>query len=96
MKLSDTKFKEIFPFNNPRAGQKELIEKIISAYESGKKYVILNAPTGTGKSVIGYTIAKYFESAYILTSQKVLQEQYYNDLSMPLVLGRNNYTCQKE
>ena len=95
MKLSDTKFKEIFPFNNPRAGQKELIEKIISAYESGKKYVILNAPTGTGKSVIGYTIAKYFESAYVLTSQKVLQEQYYNDLSIPLVLGRNNYTCQK-
>ena len=30
MKLSDTKFKEIFPFNNPRAGQKELIEKIKS------------------------------------------------------------------
>ena len=94
MKLNDDKFKEIFPFDVPRNGQREIIEKIINAYNSGKKYVILNAPTGTGKSIIGYSIARYFKSAYILTSQKVLQEQYYNDLSIPMVLGRSNYTCK--
>lgn len=95
MKLNDDKFNEIFPFDHPRKGQREIIEKIIDAYSSGKKYVILNAPTGTGKSIIGYSIAKYFKSAYILTSQKVLQEQYYNDLSIPMVLGRSNYACKE-
>jgi len=50
--LSDEEFKRIFPFGSPRNGQRELVEKIISAFESGKKYVILNAPTGIGKSAI--------------------------------------------
>ena len=92
-KLSDDKFNEIFPLKNPRDGQREIIEQIIDAYESGKKYVILDAPCGIGKSVIGYSIARYFNSAYILTSQKILQNQYYNDFKIPYVLGRNNYTC---
>ena len=69
------KIYECFPFKNPRKGQIELIEKIIKSFKSGKKHVILNAPTGWGKSVIAYTIIKYFGNGYILTSQKCLQEQ---------------------
>lgn len=95
MKLTDIKFKEIFPFEEPRKNQREIIERIINAYLNGKKYVILSAPTGTGKSIIGYSVAKYFGSGYVLTSQKVLQEQYYNDFKLPYVLGRSNYTCLK-
>ena len=95
MALSNEEFTKIFPFESPRKNQREIIEKIIDAYSKGKKYVILSAPTGTGKSIIGYTVAKYFGSGYILTSQKVLQEQYYNDFSIPYVLGRSNYVCQK-
>lgn len=91
--LTDTKFKEIFPLDTPRNGQREIIENIIKAYESGKKYVILEAPCGTGKSVIGYSVARYFKNAYFLTSQKILQNQYYNDFKLPFVLGRSNYTC---
>ena len=34
-------------------------------------------------------------SGYVLTSQKVLQEQYYNDFKIPFVLGRANYDCLK-
>ena len=94
-KLNDEKFNEIFPLKSPRDGQREIIEQIIAAYESGKKYVILDAPCGIGKSVIGYAVAKYFNSAYILTSQKILQNQYYNDFKIPYVLGRNNYICLK-
>lgn len=93
--LTDTKFKEIFSFDEPRNNQREIIEKIIKAYNDGKKYVILSAPTGTGKSCIGYAVARYFGSSYILTSQKVLQDQYYKDFKIPFVLGRSNYTCQK-
>ncbi len=94
-KLTDEKFKDIFPLESPRDGQKELIEKILKIYESGKKYVILEAPCGTGKSVIGYSIARYFGNAYILTSQKILQNQHYHDFKLPYVLGRGNYTCLK-
>lgn len=95
IKLSDEKFREIFPLEKPRNGQREIIEKIINAYESGKKYVILEAPCGIGKSVIGYSVARYYDNAYFLTSQKILQNQYYNDFKIPYVLGRSNYTCLK-
>ena len=92
--LTDDKFKEIFPFEEAREGQREIIESIIKHYKSGKKYVVLNAPTGIGKSAIGYAVSKYFGTAYIMTSQKILQEQYYNDFGIPYVLGKANYKCQ--
>lgn len=93
--LTEEKFNDIFPLETPRPGQREIIEDIIKAYNNGKKYVILEAPCGIGKSVIGYSIARYFGNAYFLTSQKILQNQYYNDFKLPYVLGRNNYTCLK-
>lgn len=94
--LTDDKFNEIFPFNKPRQGQRDIIQRIIDAYQSGKTHVILQAPTGTGKSVIAYSVAKYFfGKTVILTSQKILQEQYFKDLHIPYVLGRSNYTCLK-
>lgn len=93
--MDDEKFNKIFPFNTPRDGQREIIQRIIDAYASGKTHVILQAPTGTGKSVIAYTVAKYLGNTVILTSQKILQEQYYHDLNIPYVLGRSNYKCNQ-
>ena len=77
--MDNNKFNSIFPFEKPRKNQREIIEQIIYAFESGKRYVILNAPTGSGKSVIAYAVSKYFKTSYILTSQKILQEQYKNE-----------------
>jgi len=91
--LTNDRFKSIFPFKEPRHSQREIIENIISLYENGKKYIILNAPTGIGKSAIGYALAKYFGNGYILTSQKVLQDQYYKDFGIPKVVGKSNYQC---
>ena len=93
--LTDNLFNQIFPFNKPRQGQRDIIQRIIDAYQSGKTHVILQAPTGTGKSVIAYSVAKYFGKTVILTSQKILQEQYFKDLKIPYVLGRSNYTCSE-
>lgn len=87
------KIKLKFPYPAAREGQLELILDIMKAYASGKKYVIVSAPTGVGKSVIGYTLMNILKSGYVLTSQKVLQEQYYNDFKIPFVLGRSNYDC---
>ena len=84
--MNDSIFEKLFPFQEPRNNQREVIEKIIQSYENGKKYVILNAPTGSGKSAIGLTVARYYTCSYFLTSQKVLQEQYYKDFKIPYVL----------
>ena len=94
--MNDSIFEKLFPFQEARNNQREVIEKIISAYENGKKYVILNAPTGSGKSAIGLTVARYYTCSYFLTSQKVLQEQYYKDFKIPYVFGRASYTCRRD
>ena len=93
--MTDQKFNKIFPFDTPRKYQRELIEQVLSAYQSGKHHVILNAPTGIGKSAISFAVANFFKTAYVLTSQKILQEQYYRELNIPYVLGKTNYACSR-
>ena len=78
---------ENFPFNEPRTGQFEIIQDINDAIKKGYKYIILEAGTGTGKSAIATTLAKMYESAYILTMTKQLQAQYSNEFDFPLVKG---------
>jgi Rad3-related DNA helicase len=87
--------KNLFPFP-PRDNQLEIVTKILTAFRNGKKHVVLSLPTGGGKSVIAYAVAKHFGEAYILTNQKVLQEQYKKDLDVPYILGRSNYICKKD
>lgn len=73
--LTDKQFDALFAktgFIAPRARQKETILKIIDAYQSGKRYVIVNAPVGFGKSAASYTVAQWFSESYFLTHQKIL------------------------
>lgn len=58
----ETKFEfdDYFPFDRYRDYQREVIDKTVEAFESGKKYVILEAPTGIGKSAIAYTVGNYY------------------------------------
>lgn len=108
-------YRKYFPFKEIRKEQQEAIEFAIDAYESGKKYVLLELGTGTGKSAIGITIARYIENhfptindengdpmtgAYVLTTQKILQEQYARDYGpgskLPMlrtIKSSSNYTC---
>ena len=82
-----------FPFTHPREGQLEIISDIDEAIEKGYKYIILEAGTGTGKSAIATTLAKMYQSAYILTMTKQLQAQYANEFLFPMVKGRGNFGC---
>ena len=104
-----------FPFSKIRKEQKEAIEFAIDAYESGKKYVILELGTGVGKSATGVCIARYMEAhapqlknadgepltgAYVVTTQKILQEQYLRDFGpesgknmVRSIKSSNNYRC---
>ncbi|KZX16695.1 helicase C-terminal domain-containing protein [Methanobrevibacter curvatus] len=86
-----------FPFKTPRKGQLETISKINKAIEKGYKFIMLEAGTGTGKSVMAATIANLYKDTYILTVTKQLQNQYLNDFSgegFVLAKGRGNFQCK--
>lgn len=84
-----------FPMDDYRDGQKKCIEFALNAFNNGKKIVILECPTGSGKSPIGMTIADMVNRSYYLTITKVLQDQLINDFSTSLneLKGRNAYPC---
>ena len=81
-----------------RPYQKEVIEQIIGAIENGTETILLNAPVGSGKSLIGYCIAKYLQEqgdmSYVFTRTTFLQDQYLKDFKdIKTAMGRNNFTC---
>lgn len=83
-----------FPFSEPRDGQLETVSEILKAVDEGYRYIVLEAGTGTGKSAIAATLASIFESSYILTITKQLQDQYLRDFSdLQVVKGRANFNC---
>ncbi len=82
-----------FPFKSMRPFQKEVLEQIEAALASGKKFLILEAPVGFGKSAVAAALCNYLGSAYLLTSTKQLQDQYYDDFSFSTVMGKSNFTC---
>lgn len=84
-----------FVKNNFREGQREAIEFTLNAYNSGKKIVIIEGPTGSGKTAIGMTIANFFNSSYYVTSSKQLQDQLDEEFqdSISVLKGRNSYPC---
>lgn len=86
-----------FPFDTARPDQLETISEIAEAIDNGYKYIIVEAGTGTGKSAIAYTLSSIYESSYILTVTKQLQDQYLRDFSdLSLVKGRANFTCSRD
>ena len=97
------------PFNGkPRDMQGEVIERMYQAIEGGKRFLVIAAPTGAGKSAILYALANAItdldmiqhdfdgNGAIFTTSQKVLQDQYEADFpDMFVMKGRNNYPCHQ-
>ena len=97
-----------FPYSKIRDQQLEAINFALEAISvQNKKFIVIEAGTGVGKSAIGLTLArllsgtpseKYDEGAYFLTTQKILQEQYINDFggfrgSMKSIKSSSNYQC---
>lgn len=78
----------------PRPAQERILKKIAEGLDIGKTKIILDAGTGIGKSAIAVTMAKYLESAYIVTVTKQLQDQYHDDFGFPVLKGRNNFNCK--
>ena len=52
-------FRAVSGGKTPRPGQLEAVEFAIQQYQNGKKHVVIEAPTGSGKSLIAMTIAEW-------------------------------------
>lgn len=83
----------------PREQQITAIDQIAKAFSAGKKYAVLEMPTGGGKSFICYSFADLLREngrTHFLTIQKQLQRQYAADFPAPkieVLMGRANYSC---
>lgn len=108
-------WKSYFPFPQIRPEQEKAINFALNSYiNDNKKYVILELGTGVGKSATGIAIARYMEAhgpveknednepltgAYVVTTQKILQEQYLRDFGtstnqlVKSIKSSNNYVC---
>lgn len=90
-----------------REAQQKAIIQVLKAIKAGKTDILLQAPTGTGKSVIAMELAKILYDrkgwkSFILTSEKLLQAQYERDSqtkfdsryeNVASISGIDNYEC---
>lgn len=81
-----------FPLETPRPDQARALDWICDQFEAGHRRVVAELGTGIGKSAIAVTLGRWLEAreggqgdfnpgVTILTSQKVLQDQYVRDFS---------------
>lgn len=91
-------------FEGLRDHQRKAVREILTAYEEGAECVVLDAPTGSGKTLIGETVRRLLsgdigsmgsrQSTYICSS-KALQDQFLRDYPYAKVLkGRSNYPTE--
>jgi ATP-dependent DNA helicase DinG len=82
-----------FPFLEVRDAQRSALKIIAQAYDEGTRFVIIEAPTGSGKSGIAIAVTDTL-NGYVLTPQKMLTRQYVAAFSHVRELrGRANYKC---
>lgn len=76
----------------PREPQIEVLKTIEK--NKDKKFFVVSAQTGVGKSHIALSLASSYNRSYIVTSTKLLQNQYRSiDKNCALMKGKGNYKC---
>lgn len=80
------------PFEDWRPGQRLAIRTILGARQP---HIVINAPTGSGKSTIAGALPRMDERRHIiLTATKALEDQYSKALPFVFdVRGMSNYEC---
>jgi len=89
------------PEFTPRENQTKALEWL---EQQDAKYIILELPVGSGKSILGLNLSKYLGnglgSSFVLTPQRILQDQYENDFEkygkkfLASLHGKGNYKCK--
>jgi Rad3-related DNA helicase len=104
-------YQKLFPHVKERQEQTHAIEFALDAvFNQKKRFVIIEAGTGVGKSAVGLTIGRYINErvrgteefangSYFVTTQKILQDQYVKDFGGPTkklksIKSSSNYTCK--
>lgn len=74
--------------------QVDALQQILSAFNSGAQVVMLDAPTGSGKTLIGEMVRQYLSArALYLCSSLALQSQFARDFhDTAILMGRTNYS----
>ena len=90
--ISLEEFLSLSPFEL-REYQKDILTRIYNNFDK-YKYFIIEAPTGIGKSLIGYMFSQLFKKSLLLTNTKLLQDQYKESFKDLFVLkGKSAYRC---
>lgn len=81
-----------------RQPQLDAVSQIMDAYARGVEIVILEAPTGAGKTLIGEMVRRELKTRGVYTcTTKTLQDQVLGDFPYARVLkGRRNYPTEFE
>jgi hypothetical protein len=85
-----------FPMPSPRKYQDDALSVVWWALDNDDfDNVVIEAPTGIGKSAIAMTVQSRFQSAYLLSPTLGLTDQYKRDYGHTLkeVRGRGNFDC---
>jgi len=93
-----------FPLDlKPRKQQIEMLNFAKKSINSGKRFILLNAPVGSGKSFFVSMLANWYRNFVstshdtkfdVITNSKILQAQYKNDFEfMSDLKGQSNYKC---
>jgi ATP-dependent DNA helicase DinG len=91
------------PGFTPRPEQARLLASLADAIAeslddpAAPRVFVVEAPPGVGKSHVAMALAHWSGDAYLLTSQKLLQDQYEREFGadLQLVKGRDNYRCER-
>ena len=93
-------FLQAFPSNMvPRDAQLKIFKRLNDAFKNGKRFVVVEAATGLGKSHVAKAAADVVVDdggAFMITAQIALQLQYQKDFPPPqmeLLKGRAHYAC---
>ena len=87
---------------DPRPQQVEILDFVKDSIDKDIKFMMIDAPTGSGKSYAAVMIADWYLKEVnrdakfdIITNTKLLQDQYINDFPfMASLKGSNSYWCR--
>jgi ATP-dependent DNA helicase DinG len=105
--LQSPNIEDHFPFSEVRPAQATAMQTVVKAHSQNKKFTIIEAPTGMGKSGVGLAVASWaktlrsnqrgvFPGSYYLSPQKSLTAQMMRDFEENGLLelkGKSNYHC---
>jgi Rad3-related DNA helicase len=80
----------------PRKGQLKALELIKNAFDEGKKFFVLEGPTGFGKSALAKAVLNLCGTGFITSPLNTLVSQYSQneDLELVEVRGKATYSCR--